>query len=566
MRLPFFRKPVRYVPSQPEGSLQDFRERILSILLTSAITLGTLAFITSLIPALRTRQYGSMIIFSVWYVWILIINLQRRRFSYTVKIYSLLFLFYLLGFTNLLQSGLSSNAGVFLLAFTIMTSLLIGPRSGRLALLISLGTYALVSVLMISSQLIPLVQSNYRESMDWLGGGMVFILSGTILVLSLNIIEQGLKENIAKVRTLAIDADRDREQLKQRSQDFNHRLAQLRAVAEIEHTISAFLEPKDLLQKVVDLLGERFGLYFVGVFLLDETASFTAMVASEAEAPFSERPVVEVGLQASTNNSLPRGYSLPLSENSGIRWSIINQKPHTVDVSSRKDEFTATYLPQARTELALPLISHNHAIGALMIYSTQANAFDGDDIALFQSSSESLTTALINARLFTQTQADLEEIRALQRQYVRRTWAETEQIHGNLSYTYEAGTELQDQTEPAANTPLNSSPSTYNTPINLRDQTIGQITLEADKPAWSDEERTFIESVITEAALALENARLLEEIRSHARQEQLIGQVSAQFQGSLDMDAILRAAVRQIGQLPGVSEASIHIRPGIVGN
>ena len=105
-------------------------------------------------------------------------------------------------------------------------------------------------------------------------------------------------------------------------------------------------------------------------------------------------------------------------------------------------------------------------------------------------------------------------------------------------------------------------------PILIRGQALGNITLKRDKEMspWNEEDRTLVEDAIAQIASALENARLLEEIRSRARQEQLVGRVSAQFQGSLDMDAVLRAAVRQLGQLPGVSEASIHISPETIGN
>ena len=582
MKLPFFRKPVRYVPSQQEGSLQAFRERNISILLGSASTLGALAFIAALIPALRAHQYWAIVIYSFCYAWILIVTLQKQRFSYAVKIYSLVFLFYILGLLNLVQNGLSADAGVFLLTFTIVASLMIGPRSGIVALVISVGTFSLVGVLMSSGKLAPTLLTSYREPLDWISGGVVLMLIGTIFVLSLNTILQGLNDSITKAKMLAMDADRDRDQLQQRSQDLRRRLAQLRAAAEIEHTTSAVLDPHDLMQKVVDLLSERFGLYFVGIFLLSENElalvqtegegishsgavigrSSTACTAAAHDGTEHrlDRSATEVVLQAGTDKIVPEGYKLAISESSSLGWPIFNRKPHTVDISSKKDEFTTTYLPLARTELVLPLLNHNRVFGALMINSTQANAFDVDDIALFQSSVESLMTALENARLFKQNQDDLEEIRALQRQYLSRTWAETEQVHGNLSYTYEDGTEHRDGTEHGEqNTVTDGTLSTYSIPISLRDQTIGKFILEAANPTWSKEERVFIEAMLTEAALALENAHLLDVTQRQANHDRFIADITRNVRTSASIESILSTAIRELGRNLGASEAIISL-------
>jgi hypothetical protein len=39
----------------------------------------------------------------------------------------------------------------------------------------------------------------------------------------------------------------------------------------------------------------------------------------------------------------------------------------------------------------------------------------------------------------------------------------------------------------------------------------------------------------------------------------LLSDMTAQFTQSLDMDALLRSAVRELGRLPNVAEASVHV-------
>jgi GAF domain-containing protein len=572
MKLPLFRKTTPYIPTQHrEGSLQDIRERILTLLMGSALTLGALALIAAAIPAIRTKQYWSIGVFAVCYVWTLIVTIQRNNFSYTVKVYSLSSIFYILGVINLVQNGLTADAGIFLLSFTVVTCLMIGARSGVFALILSIGTYSLVGFLMSSGSLVPPILTDFREPIDWISGGAVFILLSAILILALNTILKGLNDSIAQIKILAVDTDRDREQLRLRGQDLQRRLAQLHAAADIEHTISAVREPQDLMQKAVDLLRERFGLYHVGVFMFEETSPSPRKTAWDGE---SDRGMdtgsytklsTEVIFQAGTGNIVPVGYRLALSETSNAWRAMSTRKPRSVDAAIKGNTFLTTYLPLAHSELAIPLLSQDRVTGVLMIYSTQSNAFDADDIVLFQSSADNLGIALENARLFKQNQDDLEEIRTLQKQYISRAWSDIEQVHGKLSYTYDVAPAQRFREQQSRNQPVDQTniaeqgTSTFSTPISLRDQTIGHLTLETNKPAWSNEDRAFIESVITEAALALDNARLLSETQKRAEHDRLIADITRTVQASTDIETILSSAILELGRKLHASEAAISM-------
>jgi len=54
---------------------------------------------------------------------------------------------------------------------------------------------------------------------------------------------------------------------------------------------------------------------------------------------------------------------------------------------------------------------------------------------------------------------------------------------------------------------------------------------------------------------------LLEETQRRAEQEQMLGQMTARFTRSLDMDTLLQTAVRELGQLLQIDEVSVHIGP-----
>ena len=65
--------------------------------------------------------------------------------------------------------------------------------------------------------------------------------------------------------------------------------------------------------------------------------------------------------------------------------------------------------------------------------------------------------------------------------------------------------------------------------------------------------------VATQAGLAVDNIRLLEEATERAKQEQIVGELAFRFSQAVDIDSLLQTATREFGQLPGVEEATVYI-------
>ena len=96
-------------------------------------------------------------------------------------------------------------------------------------------------------------------------------------------------------------------------------------------------------------------------------------------------------------------------------------------------------------------------------------------------------------------------------------------------------------------------------PLTLRDQVIGQLRLEGNQD-WTEEERGLIESVATQAALAMENARLLEESQQLALRERLAAEITGKIWASPNTDFILQTAVKELGRALRADEATIELR------
>jgi GAF domain-containing protein len=80
-----------------------------------------------------------------------------------------------------------------------------------------------------------------------------------------------------------------------------------------------------------------------------------------------------------------------------------------------------------------------------------------------------------------------------------------------------------------------------------------------EEEVWSSEEIALVDEVSTQIGLALENARLLEETQRRAEREQTLSEITTRFTRSLDVDTLLRTAVRELGQLLQADEISVHM-------
>jgi PAS domain S-box-containing protein len=177
------------------------------------------------------------------------------------------------------------------------------------------------------------------------------------------------------------------------TEELEQRTEQLMVGAQVSRTATDILEPDELSQRVVDLVRESFGLYYVGLFLLDETG---------------DNAVLHAGTGGAGRQLLRQHHSLPVAETSMVGWSIIHRQARiALDVGDDAVRFDNPLLPETRSEVALPLISRGECIGALTFQSIAGAAFTLEDIAVLQSMSDLLANAINNARLYDRLQREL---------------------------------------------------------------------------------------------------------------------------------------------------------------
>jgi PAS domain S-box-containing protein len=186
---------------------------------------------------------------------------------------------------------------------------------------------------------------------------------------------------------------------KQAELALERRSAQLQTAAEVSRAASSVLDPDVLIQQVVNLARERFDLYYAGLFLVDEAGKWAVLWAGTGKAG---------------QKMLKQGHKLEIGGESMIGWCVANKQARiALDVGEEAVRFENPFLPETRSELALPLISRGQAIGALTIQSTQEAAFGEEDITVLQTMADQLANAIGNARLYEQIQARAKELAVL---------------------------------------------------------------------------------------------------------------------------------------------------------
>lgn len=96
-------------------------------------------------------------------------------------------------------------------------------------------------------------------------------------------------------------------------------------------------------------------------------------------------------------------------------------------------------------------------------------------------------------------------------------------------------------------------------PLILREQVIGALTLETGDKEISQDDLTFIEAVTTQAALALENARLYSELTQRASYLQIANEIARDASTTLDLDLLLRRVVELIRERFNFSHAAVYL-------
>ncbi len=299
---------------------------------------------------------------------------------------------------------------------------------------------------------------------------------------------------------------------------------------EVGRVASSSLDPTELLTRVIHLFTDRFGYYFAAIYILD---------SSERWAELREA-TGEIGKLLKQNRQRHE-----VSSKSMVGSAIQDRTPKIAQVAQEeKNRFQNPLLPYTRSGIALPLVVGNRVLGALNVQSVRESDFGPEAIRTMQNMAAHVAVALENARLFQEAQQNIQEMRAIQQQYLLSGWNEISNSSEEMEYS------VGDEPDSGA--------KQVDMPISLRDQILGQIQLE-NPELWTTEQENLVHAVASQAAVALENARLVSESRQTALRERMIAEINSKIWSSATIDSILQTTAKELGRRLDASRATIEL-------
>lgn len=355
--------------------------------------------------------------------------------------------------------------------------------------------------------------------------------------------------------TIGASLGQMRDNLKELYQNLEHQvdnLAQrtkyLEATSTVARDMASVLNLDELLERAMYLIDKRFDFYRQAIFLVD---------------PSGEQITLQVATGQVVEQTMDQGFSLKVGKEGIVGYVASTGNTYVAQDVLEDPFFIADDVNiEVRSELALPLRIRGEVIGVLDVQSAEPNDFSDEVIAVMETLADQIALAITNARLFRQTQENLEAVREAYGELSREKWSQLLRERSDSGYYSDAsgttpvtGITLEEQWK--------KDLPEYDIPISIRGSVIGRIRAHKDKQAgeWTAEEMSLLETVSEQVSIALESARLFEDSQRRASQERVISEVSGRFRETLNVDAVLKTAVQEMRTQLGLSEVSVRLVP-----
>jgi PAS domain S-box-containing protein len=206
---------------------------------------------------------------------------------------------------------------------------------------------------------------------------------------------------------------------KQAEENINQRVKELELLYESGLAFSQLLDPKEVAQKILKLLGEKLNWHHTTIRLIRGQDELELLAFDQPGLKDKVKTQAVESLFSSAITHVGEGLS---------GWALQLSKIIRLDEVSNDPHYVATY-PGLHSGLYVPLKTGNRAIGVISIESEQPNAFNEADEQLLSTLANQAANAFENARLYKETIRYAEE---LEQRVLERT-ADLSLVNANLA-------------------------------------------------------------------------------------------------------------------------------------
>jgi nitrate/nitrite-specific signal transduction histidine kinase len=330
-----------------------------------------------------------------------------------------------------------------------------------------------------------------------------------------------------------------------RTNALEKRSNQLRSVVHIGNQAIANRNLKDIINLMVQTISSEYEYKYVNIFLLDDLNENLVLVGSNDK----------VG-----ENLIHAGLKVDLNEE-GFMQSVIDSGEATFFLTDPNKKITHNLFEYFKSTygIVLPLKIGNKKMGLLDLHGDLNTQFSDDDLVSMQLLSNQIAVAIDNAMLLSENKQNLDRLESVMGSITFEQWR-NKLSKKSESFKYITPGIIENNTQNGTTSEMSASSKSSNrieSQISLRGQIIGKISISrANNFAWLESEKLLVDIVASQVALALENARILEDAQQKAAQEQVIVDLSR----TPETEAILRTTAEILGKLLSDSKVTVRLQ------
>ncbi len=274
-----------------------------------------------------------------------------------------------------------------------------------------------------------------------------------------------------------------------------------------------------------------------------------------------------------TDFKLPAGAryrpeQLPIAATTAALEPIVIEDSEKADLHLKQ----SLTLLGARAAISLPLTAGSRHIGTLILSYRQPRSFSHETVQILQALASQAAVVVQSQQLLAETQTTLKQLDAINRRLTGQAWRDYTASNGSLRVVdvgpgvpAAAATSLIESAVEADRVqvvgPIGDTRSGLIAPIALRGEVVGTLSLQEidNDRVWTDNEIALLQTVANDVAVAIENARLIEQTERRAERERLITEVSTRMFATNDLHTIVKVAGDELARILHMARTEVQI-------
>ncbi len=475
-----------------------------------------------------------------------------RRIPFNWRAMAVLLVFAVTGTSDLLANGLNGNGMFYLFTFALLSTTFYGTVTGIvLTALTAIGELT-IGIMMTTGALQTPVEriAGSNQLVAWIFHLIAFVVSAGVLLPTIHELTLGFSKRLSEKENTINSLEHDRTNLENALRALNAESKKRNAMDEASRNVLWSVYPEttleSMLPKAVNVIKEQFGLYHVGIFLLDDKGEYAVLRAATGE----------VGKMMLENQ-----HRLRVGQVGIVGHAAATGEPNiSPNVDEDPQHYPNPLLPETRSEAALPLRVEGRLIGVLDLQSTEIGASFVDKMETMKDVADQLSILIERVGLMEKLQASLREMEENTRQAVRSGWMQFFRNKKRQRYAFNM------RASNTSSLPSNGhemgdsgSGTTLTVPIKIRNETLGVVNLKFATGRVPPEVANLVEQAVNRMAISLDNVRLLEEIQMRAEREQIVSEIAAKVRATNEIEKILEITAQEIGRSLGASDVVVHL-------